>query len=156
MKQKILSTTMDCYGEETPTVILIQKEGMLYLWEVMCLSSKAHNLGNCNCVNHPATVEDPISTADVIQRFGAEALDGFEKPGREQLVFDTFGVEAEELETHIRVSFAMNLNPLPALRAKGNVVVFAKDPDLLCFPDEKPGTIIWFVNSRGEISVRVV
>ena len=155
MKQKILSTTMDCYGEETPTAVLIQKEGLLYLWEVMCLSSKAHNLGNCECINHEATVEDPISTADVIQRFGIEALDGFEAPGREQLIFDAFGVEAAELETYLRLSYNFGSNPLPGLRdATGNRIVFGEDPDLLVFPEEEPGTKIFVVNSRGEISVR--
>ena len=88
--EKILNTTTDCYGEKIPTAAVIQKNGMLYIWEVNCLSSQNYNLGNCRCVNHDAATERPISTAEVIQRFGVRSLDGFEKPGREQIIFDAF------------------------------------------------------------------
>lgn len=154
MKQKILSTTMDCYGEKIPTAV-IQKNGMLYIWEVNCFSSQNYNLGNCRCVNHDAATERPISTAEVIQRFGVRSLDGFEKPGREQLVFDAFGIEVHEMETFLRVSYMLGINPLPALRDKGAAVVFSETAEGIAFPDAEPG-IVFIVNSRGEISVREV
>ena len=156
--EKILRTTTDYYGEEIPIAVLKQERGILYLWEVNCLSSSYHNLGNCRCISHPATTKTIISTDDVIVRFGIEALSGFEAPGRKQLIFDAFGVEVDELETYLRVSYEMGSNPLPALRAhlKANVVIFAEEAELLRFPNEKPGTIIFIVNSRGEISVREI
>lgn len=155
--EKILTTTTDCYGEDTPIAVLKQEGGMLRLWEVNCLSSQDHGLGNCRCVNHAATSEVPISTNEIIQRFGVEALDGFEEPGREQIIFDAFGIEAQELETYIKVSYELGLNPLPALRnITDNPIVFSEEPNLLHFPDEEPGTVIFIVNSRGEISVREV
>lgn len=154
--EKVLSTITDCYGEETPAVALIQEGGLLRLWELTCFSSNWHNLGNCRCVSHAPSEESPISTEEVIQRFGKEALDGFESPGAEQLVFDAFGIEITELETFLRVSYALGNNPLPVLRDKGAAVVFAEDPDLLYFPDEESGAVIFIVNSHGEISVRVI
>ena len=157
MKQKILSTTTDCYGEQTPVAVLTQTGGLFRLWEVNCMSSMAHNLGNCLCVNHPPSVEDPISTEEVVTRFGAKALDGFEAPSDAQRIFDAFGIEAEELETALRVAYQIGANPLPALRKfTGRPIVFSENPDLLAFPEEEPGTIIFVVNSHGEISVVTV
>lgn len=82
--EKVLHTITDCYGEETPTAVLIQEEGLLRLWEINCYSSINYNLGSCCCVSHDAATERPISTDEVIDRFGAKALDGFEAPSREQ------------------------------------------------------------------------
>ena len=59
------------------------------------------------------------------------------------------------LETYLKVSYRLGINPLPALRdASGQAIVFSHDPDRLIFPEEEPGTIVFIVNSRGEISVR--
>ena len=154
MKQRILLTT-DSFGNEIPEAILISKGGLLHLWKVECYSSQDLGLGNCRCVNHPMAIETPISTSEVVSRFGKEALDGFEEPGREQLIFDAFGVEADELETYLKVSYMLGINPLPAMRKlTGSPIVFSEDPNLLVFPDEDPGTLIFIVNSRGKISVR--
>ena len=156
MKQRILNTVMDSYGNETPVAILTQSKGLLRLWEVNCLSSLQYNLGNCLCNNHPSAVEIPVSTNEVINRFGPEALDGFDEPGESQLIFDAFGIEAEELETYLRISYWIGANPLPALRKAYDdlPIVFGEDPDMLTFPEEEPGTKIFVINSRGEISVR--
>lgn len=157
MKQKILSTTTNCYGDEIPSVVLYQEGGMLRLWEINCYSSETHGLGNCLCVNHLPSWEEPISTDEVIRRFGKEALNGFEAPGDEQLVFDAFGVEINELETFLRLSYRFGTNPLPAMRKlTDSPIIFSEEPGRLVFPDEEPGTIIFAVNSRGEISVITV
>lgn len=153
--RKVLSSMENQYGEKVPTAILYQENGMLRLWEVNCWSAKDLGLGNCLCVNHPMGVEDPISTTEIISRFGKEALDGFNEPGDAQLVFDAFGIEKDELETFCRISYKLGGNPLPALRKHYNVpIVFGEDPDMLIFPEEKPGTKIFIFNSRGEIAVR--
>ena len=153
--EKVIRTIENQYGNEIPAAVLIQREGLLYLWEINCYSSLHHGLGNCHCVNHPVSVEDPISTEEVVARFGIEALDGFEAPGREQLVYDAFGVEAGELEKYLEISYFLGTNPLPVLRKKTKApVVFAEEPERLTFPEEEPGTKIFVVNSRGEISVR--
>ena len=155
--EKILNTTLDCYGNQTPVAILSQRGGLFRLWEVNCMSSLAHNLGNCLCVNHPASIETPVSTAEVIQQFGEEALDGFDTQNDEQLVFDAFGIEINELETYLKVSYHFNINPLPGLRERTDAeIVFGEDPDLLVFPDLLPGTVVFIVNSRGEIAVKKV
>ena len=153
--EKVLATVKDCYGEETPTAVLIQEDGLLHLWEVACLSSKQFNFGNCLCVNHQATTETPVSTSEIIQRFGVEALDGFEAPGEEQQIFDVFGVEAHELETFCRISYRLGFNPLPVLRSVTECqVVYSENPENLTFTsDEKPNDIIFIVNSQGEIFV---
>ena len=157
MKQRILNTVMDGYGEETPVAILSQEGGMLRLWEVTCLSSKAHNLGNCECINHDATMEVPISTAEVINKFGVEALDGFEEPSTEQIIFDAFGVEMADLETFCRISYYLGSNPLPILRARTEKeVVFSENPEIQAFPEEEQESIVFLVNGHGEIFVRVV
>ncbi|MDD2314391.1 MAG: hypothetical protein PHX12_05945 [Proteiniphilum sp.] len=153
--EKILLTIKDGYGNSVPSAILVQKDGLLYLWNITCISSRAHGLGNCECVNHPATMEWPISTAEVINKFGVEALDGFEEPGTEQIIFDAFGVEMADLETFCRISYYLGSNPLPILRARTEIpVVFGEEPDLLIFPEEKPRTKVFIVNSHGEIFVR--
>ena len=153
MKQRILNTVMDVYGEETPVAILSQEGGMLRLWEVVCMSSMAHNLGNCLCVNHPSSVEDTISTEEVVSRFGIEALDGFEEPSEAQIIFDAFGIEVEELETYMRIAYYLGSNPLPRLRARTrHKIIFSENPDSLTFPEE--GEPIFVVNSHGEIAVR--
>ena len=155
--EKVLSTVKDCYGEGTPSTILSQENGLLYLWEIVCWNSRAHNLGNCLCINHDATEETPVSTDEVIRRFGIGALDGFEAPGREQLVFNAFGIEAAELEAYIQAAYNLGINPLPELReVSGQEIVFSEDLDLLVFPDLLPGTKIFVVNGRGEISVVTV
>lgn len=156
--KKVLNTTINGYGDEIPSVVLYQEEdGRFSLWEINCLSALHYGLGNCLCVNHPASTETPISTDEVIRRFGAEALDGFEAPGDEQLVFDAFGVEIDELETYLRVSYTLGINPLPAMRKlTDSPIIFSEEPGRLVFPDEEPGTIIFAVNSRGEISVITV
>ena len=157
--EKTLNTTTDCYGNEIPTAILTQKNGQLYLWEVVCHSSYDHNLGNCRCVNHSATEEYPISTTKVMNHFGVEVLDCFEAPGVEQLCFDTFGIEIHEMEAYLKTSYMLGINPLPALREKvsaNTYIVFAESAESLAFPDAEPGTLIFVVNSRGEISVREV
>lgn len=152
--EKTLCTVKNCYGEETPSAVLFKQDGLLRLWEINCYSSNTLNLGNCYCENHLPSVDYPISTEDVVSRFGAEALEGFEAPGFEQLIFDAFGVEAEELETFLRVAYMLNVNPLPSLRKlTDSPVVFSENPELLTFPEEEPGKIIFVVNSRGEISV---
>ena len=49
------------------------------------------------------------------------------------------------------------MNPLPVLRAQTEcAVVFSENPDYLSFPGEEPGTTIFVVNGRGEISVVTV
>ena len=155
--KKVLRTTLDCYGNETPTAVLIQENGLLRLWEVVCFSSKFHNLGNCLCVNHPATTETHISTDEVIARFGKEALDGFEKPGEEQLIFDAFGIESNELETFLRVSYTLGSNPLLALRSKFSATVAVSETtDGIAITGAEPGDIVFIINSRGEISVKEV
>ena len=156
-QQRILATIKDCHGEETPVAILTQNGGLLRLWEVVCLSSRDHNLGNCLCINHDATEETPVSTSEVIERFGIEALDGFEAPRDAQLVFDAVGVEIDALETFLRIAYNFNINPLPALRERTEAeIVFGYDPNLLVFPEAKPGTIVFVVNDRGEIAARKV
>ena len=153
--ERVLNTITNCHGNEIPAAILIQEDGMLRLWEINCYSSQFHGLGNCLCINHHPSEEYPISTDEVIARFGIEALDGFEAPSREQLVFDAFGVEVHELETYFKVSYQIGINPLPEMRRSYNLpIVFGEDPDRLVFPEEEPGTIIFIVNSRGEIAVR--
>ena len=154
--EKVIRTIENQYGDEIPAAILIQEGGKLRLWEINCYSSLHLNLGNCYCENHLPSDDEPISTEEVIARFGKEALDGFEAPGEEQLVFDAFGVELDELETYLRVSYALNVNPLPALRDKGAIVIFSEEPDLIHLHDEESGDIIFIVNSRGEISVKEV
>jgi len=155
--EKVLHTITDCYGEETPTAVLIQEDGLLRLWEINCYSSINYNLGSCYCVSHDAASERPVSTNEVIQRFGSDALDGFESPGREQVVFDAFGVEVGELEKYLEISYFLGTNPLPVLRKKTNApVVFAEEPERLTFPEEEPGTTIFVVNGRGEISAVTV
>lgn len=158
MKQKILSTITNLHGDEVPSAILYQEEnGSFTLWEINCLSAHLYGLGNCLCENHLPSWEEPISTDEVIRRFGKEALNGFEAPGDEQLVFDAFGVEINELETFLRLSYRFGTNPLPVLRKfTGRPIVFSENPDLLAFPEAEPGTVIFVVNSRGEISVVTV
>jgi len=154
--EKVLRTIKDNYGEEIPVVVLSQRGGLFRLWEIICFSSQNYDLGNCRCVNHDAAEETPVSTSEVISRFGKEALDGFESPGREQVVFDAFGVEIEELETCLRLAYRFGFNPLPALRKDtGQRIVFGEEPDRLVSLDKEPGTI-FIVNSDGEIAVRVV
>ena len=59
------------------------------------------------------------------------------------------------LKTFCRIFYKIGGNPLPALRKQYNVpIVFGEDPDMLIFPEEKPGTKIFIFNSRGEIAVR--
>ncbi len=154
--KKVLGTITNCYGDEIPSVVLYQEEdGRFSLWEINCLSALHYGLGNCHCENHLPSVDYPISTEEVVTRFGAEALDGFDAPSDAQRIFDAFGVEAEELETALRVAYQIGANPLPALRKfTGRPIVFSENPDLLAFPEAEPGTVIFVVNSRGEISVR--
>ena len=155
--ERVLNTITNGYGEKISTAVLSQTDGLLYLWEVNCWSAKDLGLGNCLCVNHPMVVEEPVSTAEVVERFGVEALDGFEKPGDAQLVFDAFGIEIDELETYLKVSYHFNINPLPGLRERTDAeIVFGEDPGLLVFPDLLPGTVVFIINSRGEIAVREV
>ena len=155
--EKVLHTITDCYGEETPTAVLIQEDGLLRLWEINCYSSINYNLGSCYCVSHDAASERPVSTNEVIQRFGSDALDGFDEPSEAQIIFDAFGIEINELETYLKVSYRIGANPLPALRKRTEIpVVFGEEPDLLIFPEEKPGTKVFIVNSHGEISVVTV
>jgi hypothetical protein len=153
--KKIIRRTKDSYGNETPTAVLIQENGLLRLWEVVCLSSQFHNLGNCQCVNHSATEEVPVTTQEVVRRFGAEALDGFGKSGYEQKVFDAFGIEAHELETFCRISYRLGLNPIPILRSVTKCEVdYSENPENLTFTsDKKPNDIIFIVNSQGRIFV---
>jgi hypothetical protein len=152
---KILRTTINGYGEIIPTAVLFKEGGLLHLWEVNCWSANDLGLGTCLCNNHPMAIEYPISTAEVIENFGANALDGFGEPNEAQIIFDAFGIEAHELEAYLRVSYRLGVNPLPALRKHYNVpIVFGEDPDLLIFPEEEPGTTVFIINSRGEISVR--
>ncbi len=154
---KILRTTINGYGENVPTAVLFQESGLLYLWEVNCWSANDLGLGTCLCNNHPMGTETPISTSEVIRQFGAEALDGFGEPNEAQIIFDAFGIEAHELESYLRVSYRLGVNPLPALRKAYDLpIVFGEDPDRLIFPEEEPGTIIFVINSRGEISVVTV
>jgi hypothetical protein len=155
--KKILGTLTNLYGDEIPAAVLYQESGMLYLWEITCYSALDYNLGHCQCVNHFPSDERPVSTQYVIEQFGKEALDGFEAPSDAQLVFDAFGIEAKELETALRVAYQIGANPLPALRKiTGRPIVFSENPDLLAFPEAEPGTVIFVVNSRGEISVVTV
>ena len=152
--EKVVNTVVDCCGNEIPSAILYQEGGLLYLWEIACLSSSAHNLGNCQCINHNATEEVPVSTQYVIERFGSEALDGFEAPGTEQAVFDAFGIEVEELETFIRISYQLGVNPLPALRKKTAIPIVFLDGsfDPSCLDEEE---VVFIVNSRGDISAEI-
>ena len=153
--EKILRTATDSYGEQTPVAVLFQKGGLFRLWEINCMSSMTHNLGNCLCINHPVATETPVSTAEVIRRFGEDALDGFDTQSNEQIVFDAFCIEINELEAYLRVSYWIGVNPLPALRKAYDLpIVFSENPELLTFPEEEPGTIVFVINSRGEISVR--
>ena len=156
--EKVISTIENQYGDEIPSVVLYQEEdGRFSLWEINCLSALHYGLGNCHCINHPASIETPVSTTEVVERFGPEALDGFDPPSDAQRIFDAFGIEAEELETALRVAYQIGANPLPALRnITDNPIVFSEEPNLLHFPDEEPGTTIFVVNGRGEISVREV
>lgn len=152
--KKTLRTIENQYGDEIPAAVLFQENGQLYLWEINCYSSLHLNLGNCHCVNHLPSDDCPVSTQYVIEQFGKEALDGFEAPGREQLVFDAFGVDVGELEKYLEISYFLGTNPLPVLRKKTKApVVFAEEPERLTFPEEEPGTTIFVVNGRGEISV---
>lgn len=153
--EKIVNTIVDCRGNEIPSAILFQEGGLLHLWEINCFSALHHGLGNCLCVNHPPSIEAPVSTSEVIQSFGEEALEGFDTQNETQIVFNAFGVEIDELETFIRISYMLGINPLPAMREKANVV-FSENPDLLHFPEEEPGTIVFIVNSNGEIAVKIV
>ena len=90
----------------------------------------------------------------MVRRFGAEALDGFDEPSEAQIIFDAFGIEIYELEAYLRVSYRIGANPLPALRKAYDLpIVFGEDPALLVFPDAEPGTVIFVVNSNGDISV---
>lgn len=153
--KKVLNTTINGYGEKVSTAVLYQENGLFRLWEVNCISSIDLGLGNCHCVNHPMAIEYPISTHEIINQFGKEALDGFNEPGDTQLVFDAFGIEKDELETFCRIFYKIGGNPLPALRKHYNVpIVFSENPDLLAFPEAEPGTLVFVVNSRGEIAVR--
>jgi len=155
--EKVLNKVTNCYGDEIPSAVLYQEGGQFYLWEINCFSALHHNLGNCHCVNHPASIDDPVSTNEVIQRFGSDALDGFDEPSEAQIIFDAFGIEINELETYLKVSYRIGANPLPALRKRTEIpVVFGEEPDLLIFPEEKPGTKVFIVNSHGEISVVTV
>ena len=150
--EKVISTIENLYGEEIPETILFQKNGQLYLWEITCFSSFDYNLGHCQCVNHFPSDERPVSTQYVIEQFGKEALDGFEAPGLEQHVFNAFGVGLYELETFLRVSYMLNVNPLPSLRRVTEFpVVFLENTEGLTFPEKEPGTFV--VNSHGEISM---
>jgi hypothetical protein len=151
--EKVLNTTMDCRGNETPTAILYQEGGLLRMWEVVCLSSADHGLGNCQCVSHPATEETPVSTQYVIEQFGKEALDGFELHTTEQIIFDTFGIEIDELETFIKTAYRLDMNPLPFLRKKTNhsIVFLDGSIDMSAFEEE----VVFVVNSRGEISAEI-
>jgi hypothetical protein len=150
--EKVISTIENLYGEEIPETILFQKNGQLYLWEITCYSSLDYNLGHCQCVNHFPSDERPVSTQYVIEQFGKEALDGFEAPGLEQHVFNAFGVGLYELETFLRVSYMLNVNPLPSLRRVTEFpVVFLENTEGLTFPEKEPGTFV--VNSHGEISM---
>jgi len=154
---KILRTTINGYGEKIPTAVLFQEDGLLRLWEINCLSALHYGLGNCYCENHLPSEDYPVSTADVVERFGIEALDGFDTENDEQSVFDAFGIEINELETYLKVSYRIGANPLPALRKLTEIpVVFGEEPDLLIFPEEKPGTKVFIVNSHGKISVVTV
>ena len=153
--EKVLSTTINGYGEKISTAVLFNKGGLLHLWEVNCWGAKDLGLGNCLCNNHPMATETPVCTAEIIRRFGANALDGFDEPGESQLIFDAFCVEVHELETYLRVSYWIGANPLPALRKAYDLpIVFSENPELLTFPEEEPGTKIFVINSCGEISVR--
>lgn len=154
MNEKVVNTVIDQYGNETPSAVLYQEGGQLYLWEINCWSSQTHNLGNCQCVSHPPTTDDPVSTSEVIQRFGAEALEGFEQPGTEQLVYNEFGVELQELETYLRISYHMGQNPLPFLRKKTTHPVVFLDGNLN-FEAFKGEEVVFVVNSRGEISAEI-
>jgi len=76
----------------------------------------------------------------------------FDAPGTEQKVIDAFGVEINELETFLRVSYMLNVNPLPILRRVTEFpVVFSENTVGLTFPEKEPGTFV--VNSHGEISM---
>ena len=155
--EKVVRMIENQYGDEIPAAILIQEDGLLRLWEINCLSALHYGLGNCHCENHLPSDDYPISTEEVVDRFGIEALDGFEAPGPEQLCFDAFGIEIDEMENYLRISYELGLNPLPALRNKFDAnIVFAENPELLVFPDSEPGAIVFIVNSRGEISVKAV
>ena len=155
--EKVLNSITNGYGDKVSTAVLFEEGGVIRLWEVACYSSQALGLGNCQCINHPMATETPLSTAECVRRFGEDALDGFGKPGYHQKVFDTFGVEAHELETFLRIAYYFNTNPLPALRRfSEQPIVFGEDPDMLTFPEEEPGTTIFVVNGRGEISVVTV
>jgi len=152
--EKVIRTIENQYGDEIPAAILIQEDGLLRLWEINCLSALHYGLGNCYCENHLPSEDYPISTEEVVTRFGAEALDGFEAPGLEQHVFNAFGVELYELETFLRVSYMLNVNPLPSLRRVTEFpVVFSENTEGLTFPEEEPGTLVFVVNSHGEISM---
>ena len=155
--KKVLKTTVNGYGENIPTAVLFREGNLLHLWEVNCWSANDLGLGTCLCNNHPMAIEYPISTAEVIENFGANALDGFDEPSEAQIIFDAFGIEKDELETFLRISYMINLNPLPALRKRTEAeIAFGEDPDLLVFPDLLPGTVVFIINSRGEISVVTV
>jgi len=154
--KKVLRTIKDNYGKKTPTVVLSQRGGLFRLWQIICFSSQDYNLGNCRCESHPSSEEVPVSTAEIVSRFGVEALDGFDEPGREQIIFNAFGVEAKELERALGLAYWFGFNPLPGLRkGTGNRIVFGEDPDRIAALDKEPGTL-FIVNSRGEVSVRVV
>ena len=151
--EKVVNTVIDQYGNETPSAVLYQEGGQLYLWEINCWSSSTHNLGNCQCVSHPPTVDDPVSTQYVIEQFGKEALDGFELHTTEQIIFDTFGIEIDELETFIKTAYRLDMNPLPFLRKKTNhpIVFLDGSIDMSALEEE----VVFVVNSRGEISAEI-
>ena len=136
--EKTLRTIKDRNGHTIREAVLMQEDGMLFLWEIACYSSRLFNLGNCWCVSHPRATEVPIRTSEVIRRFGKEVLDGFDPPGREQLVFDAFGVKIEELEAYLRVSYRLGVNPLPPIRDTGTLVGLANDVVTLIFPNAEP------------------
>ena len=136
--KKVLGTVTNLSGDEIPSAVLFQEEGLLYLWEINCLSALQYGLGNCYCENHLPSDDYPISTEEVVRRFGKEALNGFDPPGREQLVFDAFGVKIEELEAYLRVSYRLGVNPLPPIRDTGTLVALANDVVTLIFPNAEP------------------
>ena len=153
--EKVLNTITNLSGEEIPSVVLFQEDGLLRLWEINCLSALHYGLGNCYCENHLPSDDYPISTEEVVRRFGKEALDGFGDPGYRQKVFDAFGIEAHELETFCRIAYRLGFNPLPVLRSVTECeVVYSENPENLTFTsDKKPNDIIFIVNSQGKIFV---
>jgi len=153
--EKVLNTITNLSGDEIPSAVLFQEDGLLRLWEINCLSALHYGLGNCYCENHLPSDDYPISTDEVIRQFGVEALEGFEEPGFEQIIFNAFGVEAHELETFIRVSYTFGDNPLPVLRHVTDCpIVFSETTECIDFGKDH-GTV-FIINSRGEIFVKEV